>query len=96
MPDAAQYGEALLLLIERAIDGELTREDFQRAARREVYHSLEQTFRRGARLTATETLLPHERLALDRTLTNHEESIIRMTNELYTAIEQQRASRRGQ
>lgn len=96
MDDAAQYGEEILLLIEQAIDGELNREEFEQMLRRRVYFSLELAFRRGAKLTATEQLLPHERIALEKALTNHEESIIRMTNELYTAIELERAARRSQ
>lgn len=96
MDDAAQYGEEILLLIEQAIDGNLTREEFEKELRRKVYYSLEMTFRRGAKIPAGDTMFPHERLALDKALTNHEESIIRMTDELYTAIELERAARRGQ
>ncbi len=96
MDDAANYGEEILILIEQAIDGTLNREDFEALLRKKVYLSLELTFRRGANLSATEVLFSHERIALERALTNHEESIIRMTNELYTAIGLQRASRRGQ
>lgn len=96
MDEAAEYGEEILLLIEQAIDGELTREEFDTLLRRKVYLSLELAFRRGAKLTATEQLFPHERTALDRALTNHDDSITRMTNELYTAIELERVARRGQ
>lgn len=96
MDDAAQYGEEILLLIEQAIDGELNRDDFETLLRRKVYTSLEATFRRGANIPPGDRMFPEEQMALNQALTNHETSIRRMTDELYTAIELQRAARRGQ
>jgi len=92
MDAAAQYGEDILLIIERAIDGNLNKDEFQNLLRRTVYDSLELAFRRGANVPPGDRLTPTERIALEDALMNHEESIIRMTDELYEAIELQRAS----
>ncbi len=96
MDDAAKYGEEILLLIEQAIDGELNREDFETLLRRKVYASLEATFRRGANIPPGDRMFPAEQITLNEALTSHETSIRKMTDELYGAIELERAARRGQ
>lgn len=91
MADAAAYGEELLILIEAAIDGNMSRREFEQRLRQTVNTSLEATFRRGANIPEGDILFGSEQDALNRVIRDHEASIIRMTNELYDAIELQRA-----
>ena len=84
--EGADYSAAIGGLIERAIDGDLSRDDFENSWRQLAYETCIRSFRRGLNINETANLLPDEQTAFDRQMLTEYEAINRNTTELYNGL----------